>query len=210
MDYDYQKYKKYKNRNSTLDFYDENAEEFANSTQTINFNQVQKRFAEKLPSGGTVLDFGCGAGRDTKFFIENGFHVEATDGSQKLCEIASAFTGITVKQMLFCELDAVENYDGIWACSSILHLPKEELASVFQKMIRALKNEGIIYTSFKYGDFEGIRNGRYFTDFTEDSFSYLLKKMPSLRQEECWITKDVRPGKEEEKWLNLLLRKQTL
>jgi SAM-dependent methyltransferase len=205
MDYEYQKYK-----NSTLDFYNENAEEFANSTQTINFYKVQKRFVEKLPSGGNILDFGCGAGRDTKFFIENGFHVEATDGSKKLCEIASAFTGITVKQMLFCELDAEENYDGIWACSSILHLPKDELNSVLQKMTRALKKEGIIYTSFKYGEFEGIRNGRYFTDFTEVSFQRLLEKIPSLRQEECWITKDVRPGKEEEKWLNLLLRKQTL
>lgn len=57
--------------------------------------------------------------------------------------------------MLFQELDAVNEYNGIWACSSILHLPKKELRSVLQKMCIALKDNGMIYTSFKYGNFEG-------------------------------------------------------
>ena len=72
---------------------------------------------------GIILDFGCGSGRDTKAFLDAGFRVDATDGSAELCALASSYTGIRVRQMLFNELDAVDQYDGIWACASILHLP---------------------------------------------------------------------------------------
>jgi cyclopropane fatty-acyl-phospholipid synthase-like methyltransferase len=157
-----------------------------------------------------VLDFGCGSGRDTKYFIEAGFEVVATDGSEELCKSASEYTGITVKQMLFQELDETASYDGIWACSSILHLPKKELEAVFTKMIRALCNDGIIYTSFKYGTFEGERNGRFFTDFTLETFEEFVKCIENISIEDYWITGDVRPGREEEQWLNLILRKTNL
>ena len=86
------------------------------------------------------------------------------DGSKELCRLAAEYTGIKVGQMLFEDLDEKEIYDGIWACSSILHLPKTELTGVIGKMCAALKASGIIYTSFKYGEYEGERNGRYFTD----------------------------------------------
>ena len=99
-------------------------------------------------------------------------------------------------------------YDGIWACSSILHVPTSELKSVILKMSEALKKKGIIYTSFKYGTFEGERNGRYFTDMTEETFALLIRDIRELEIEELWITSDVRPGRGEEKWLNLILRKK--
>ena len=119
----------------------------------------------------------------------------------------AVFTGIKVKEMLFQELNEIGVYDGIWACSSILHLPKKELLSVIQKMCIALKDNGVIYTSFKYSNFEGERNGRYFTDFMEDTFREFIKVIPELTVEDQWITLDVRPGRGEEKWLNLILRK---
>ena len=114
---------------------------------------------------------------------------------------------IKVKKMLFKELEEIEKYDGIWACSSILHLPKRELKAVFEKMVKALKKDGIIYTSFKYGDFEGERNGRYFTDFTEEKFNEFVQDIENVKLKEEWITCDVRPGRGEEKWLNLILQK---
>ena len=108
---------------------------------------------------------------------------------------------------LFQELDEVSKYDGIWACSSILHLSKDELRIVINKMSRALKLNGIIYTSFKYGNFEGERNGRFFTDFTLELFKDFISDVKDIVIEEYWITGDVRPGREDEKWLNLILRK---
>lgn len=109
--------------------------------------------------------------------------------------------------MYFNELSRVNKYDGIWACSSILHLSLDDLVDVFKRMSKALKDEGIIYTSFKYGDFSGERNGRYFTDMTENSFAKLIANVENLKVEEQWITADVRPQRGNEKWLNLILRK---
>ena len=191
----------------TIEYYNQNADMFAQGTRLVEFTVVQERFAKILPVGSRILDFGCGSGRDTKYFLEKGYWVEATDGSSELCKLASAFTGIEVKEMLFQDLDASGKYEGIWACSSILHLSKKELFPVIRKMCDALKDNGVIYTSFKYGDFEGERNGRYFTDFTEDTFDKFIKAIQELTIEEEWITSDVRPGRGEEKWLNLILRK---
>ena len=191
----------------TIEYYNQNADMFAQGTRLVDFTVVQERFAKMLPVDSRILDFGCGSGRDTKYFLEKGYRVEATDGSSELCKLASVFAGIEVKEMLFQDLDVSGKYEGIWACSSILHLSKKELLPVIRKMCDALKDNGVIYTSFKYGDFEGERNGRYFTDFTEDTFDKFMKEIQELTIEEEWITSDVRPGRGEEKWLNLILRK---
>ena len=66
---------------------------------------------------------------------------------------------------------------------------------------------GIFYTSFKYGNFEGVRNDRYFTDMTESSFAELINEVTGFEIIEEWITSDVRPDREEEKWLNVILKK---
>ena len=191
----------------TIDYYNLNAENFIENTQNVDMHLAQDKFLHLLNEGAAILDFGCGSGRDARYFLSKGYQVTATDGSAEICRLASVFTGIEVKYMLFQELDEVNSYDGIWACSSILHLPKKELLSVIRKMCVALKEAGIIYTSFKYGDFEGERNGRHFTDFTEDSFQDFIKEVPEIMIVENWITGDVRPGRGEEKWLNLILQK---
>ena len=193
--------------NRTLDYYNKNASSFAKTTIDVDFLDTQKHFQELLPEQGCILDFGCGSGRDTKYFLSQNFLVDAIDGSEKLCRIASDYTGIKVKKMLFKELDEIEKYDGIWTCASILHLHQNELQMVFRKMVRALKRDGIIYTSFKYGDFEGERNGRYFIDFTEEKFNKFILNIENVKLKEEWITCDVRPGRGEEKWLNLILQK---
>lgn len=194
--------------NKTINYYDINAKEFVEGTLNVDFKTTQDKFINKLPAKGYILDFGCGSGRDTKYFLAKDFNVEAIDGSIELCKIASEYTNIKVRHMYFNELSIVNKYDGIWACSSILHLSLDDLVDVFKRMSKALKDEGIIYTSFKYGDFSGERNGRYFTDMTEDSFAKLIANVENLKVEEQWITADVRPQRGNEKWLNLILRKK--
>ena len=195
------------NTNKTLNYYNENAKNFTANTLDVNFTETQDKFANYLKSGDLILDFGCGSGRDSKYFLSKGFEVEATDGSEEMCKVAENTTGLKVKHMLFQELNEFEKYDGIWACSSILHLNKPELKDVFSLMIKALKDDGYIYTSFKYSEFEGERNGRYFIDFTENSFNEFIKDFKELEIKELWITGDVRPGRGDEKWLNLILKK---
>lgn len=194
--------------NKTINYYDINAKEFVEGTLNVDFKATQDKFINKLPAKGYILDFGCGSGRDTKYFLAKDFNVDAIDGSIELCKIASEYTNIKVRHMYFNELSIVNKYDGIWACSSILHLSLDDLVDVFKRMSKALKDEGIIYTSFKYGDFSGERNGRFFTDMTEDSFAKLIANVEHLKVEEQWITADVRPQRGNEKWLNLILRKK--
>ena len=112
----------------TLEYYNTNAEKFVESTCSVDFSQVQCEFLNLLRTESYILDFGCGSGRDTKYFLEHGYQVDAVDGSMELCRIASEFTGIQVHQMLFQELQEKEMYDGIWACASVLHVPKIEWA----------------------------------------------------------------------------------
>jgi len=192
----------------TLEYYNKNAAAFTSSTQTLVFCETQNIFLEHLPPQASILDFGCGAGRDTKYFLEHGYQVTAIDGSAELCRMASEYAGIPVKQMLFQDLDYQTCYNGIWACSSLLHLSPEELKTVLIKMAAALKPDGIAYASFKYGSYEGMRNGRYFTDMNEQRVNELLQELNVFTICRIWITPDIRPGRGEEKWLNLILQKK--
>ena len=82
----------------TIEYYNQNADVFAQGTRLVDFTIVQERLRKMLPVGSRILDFGCGSGRDTKYFLEKGYQVAATDGSSELCKLASAFTGIEVKE----------------------------------------------------------------------------------------------------------------
>ena len=196
----------------TLEYYDRNSDRFASDTVNVRFTDVQDRFLGYLKPGSLILDFGCGSGRDSRYFLSKGFAVEACDGSKEMVRIASETAGIKVKQMLFEELDEEERYDGIFACSSILHVPYKGLPDVLARMEKAAKKGGILYVSFKYGTFEGVRNGRYFTDLNEERLDELLIEASGagapLRICERWISGDVRPGREDEKWLNVILRRE--
>lgn len=194
--------------NDTLDYYNTKAKDFVSGTVDVVFTEIQDIFLEYIPTDGKILDFGCGSGRDTKYFLSKGYSVDATDGSEELCKIASEYAGVQVKQMLFEELEAVEEYDGIWACASILHVEKKQLPDIMKKIAIATKTGGVVYTSFKYGDFEGVRNGRFFTYLTEESFGKLLEEVLELVVEKLWVSADVRAERGEERWLNIVLRKR--
>ncbi len=197
-----------KHTDQTLSYYEQNAKAFYDNTVDVDFESVQQLFTDLLPQGAKILDFGCGSGRDTVYFLSQGYDVDAIDGSAELCRLASEAAGIPVRQMYFQDLDIENEYDGIWACASILHVPKKELPQIFLKMQQALKKDGVIYTSFKYGDGEGIRNGRYFSDYTEDTARRMIEEIEGLQIDKMWTSSDRRPRREDEKWLNILLRKQ--
>ena len=82
--------------NKTLNYYNQNADSFIEGTVSVNFKEVQDKFLQML-SGKKILDFGCGSGRDTMYFLKSGFDVTATDGSEELCKYASEYTGILLR-----------------------------------------------------------------------------------------------------------------
>ena len=166
---------------NTLRYYDENfkvySEEWSNNF-TSNFNfENPNIFISYLRDGAYVLDLGCGHGRDTMYFIEKGYKVKAIDGSLEMCRLASKNTGINVEQINFLDMDYNDLFDGVFASASLLHLNNKDLIIVLKKISKALKTGGILMASFKYGDNERLKEGRYFNDMTEVKFSKLLESV---------------------------------
>ena len=161
----------------TLKYYNENAEAYCEATKNGNMEEAYNRFLVLLPDKAYILDFGCGSGRDSKYFLAHGYTVRAIDGSEKLCELASEYIGQKVDYMKFDELSDVETYDGIWACSSILHVERENLPDILKKMIRALKDNGVIYTCFKIGDTEVVQDGKYYNYMTREILEDMLRQI---------------------------------
>ena len=193
-----------KMNNKTLDFYDSNIENYSKDTAYVDFHDIQNRFLKYLEKGSSILDMGCGTGRDSKYFLNEGYVVDAMDGSIEMCKFASDFTGIRVEHKLFHELDKVDVYDGIWASASLLHVPYDGLKDVFDKISLALHENGIFYCSFKYGDYQGYRQDRYFTDLNENSLLELVGDHFEIVEQ--WISEDVRVN-QTQIWLNTIMKK---
>ena len=167
-------------------------------------------YAEFLPhvaQHGSILDAGCGSARDAAFFKAQGFTVSAFDASPELAELASSYLQQPVAVKTFQELNCVNQYDGIWCCASLLHVPKAELPQVFLNLQSALKPNGVLYVSFKYGDTERVHNGREFTDLNENALTALIDQYTELKIIKQWQTVDQRPERESEVWLNALMQR---
>ena len=190
----------------TIDYYNKHAEEFTASTFEVDMESLYQPFLAELPRGTRILDVGCGSGRDTLAFKNKGYHVDAIDYSEELVKKATRLTGIPVKLQSFYEIDADEAYDGIWACASLLHCERTRLKEVIGKLLSALKPNGVLYMSFKYGNSDREKEGRQFTDLNEAQAEILLGQLENVQQIRQWITVDKRAERTEQ-WLNLLWKK---
>ena len=197
-------------KNNSVRYYDDNAESFFESTVNADMSRQYQAFLREVPKEGRILDFGCGTGRDSRYFLQQGYKVTAIDGSQKMCKMASEYIGQTVIPMLFTELDYSEEFDGIWACASLLHVGKNEMSDVIRKLYQALKLNGTLYVSYKYGLEESEREGRFFSNYTEDALAVLFSQEDGWKIRDWFVTGDVRAGRGEEKWLNVLVKKENL
>ena len=190
----------------TIQYYDTHAAEFAAGTENADMSECRERFLQYLKPGQKILDAGCGSGRDVIAFKKAGFDVDAFDASAEMCRIASEKTGFAVRQQRFEELEGEDLYDGIWACASLLHVKREDLPDVLKRLHVLLRNTGVIYTSFKYGSGERIKDSRYFCDVTESELRRLLATA-GFEMIDLFITSDVREGRSDEKWLNAIAGK---
>lgn len=159
----------------TLRYYDADPAGYADSTEGIDMSPQRGRFASGLPAGGRILDLGCGSGRDAAVFAEAGFRVTAVDGSEGMCREARRRTGLEVRRLLFGDLDYDSEFDGVWACASLLHVPRAGLPAVMSLVCRALVPGGRAFVCFKHGGFEGLRDGRMYTDMDEASLREALR-----------------------------------
>ena len=185
-------------------YYKDNLTEFIENTINCDMTAQYNYFLKHMPKNGNILDLGFGSGRDMIYFTSIGYNVYGIDPTDDFVDIMKN-KGYNVKNATAQSMDYHNLFDGIWACASLLHVPSNELNLAFSNCEKALKDNGILYCSFKYGTFERERNGRVFTDLNEDLLNTYLKNT-NLKLVDTMITTDVRPDKDE-KWLNVILKK---
>jgi len=168
-------------------------------------SEIYADFVQLLPEKAYILDVGSGSGRDSKYFLKQGFQVFAIDGSAQLAQLASDYIGQKVHHMSFDEIDFEEQFDGIWACASLLHVPRHHMMSVFNKLQRALKPNGVWYVSYKWGTQDREVEGRLFSDYDDVAFHELVDHFQQLEIVKLWRTRDLR--KRDNDWLNAIIRK---
>ena len=191
---------------TTLTYYNNNAQTFSDSTLNVDMSALYAEFLPHIKQHGHILDAGCGSARDAAYFKNQGFTVSAFDASPALAKLASNYLQQPVVIKTFQGLECVNKYDGIWCCASLLHVPKAELPQVFLKLQNALKPDGVLYVSFKYGTQERVHNGREFTDLNESALTALINSHTKLKIIKQWQTVDQRPECESQVWLNALIK----
>jgi len=179
-------------RTSTTGYYDRYAAEFCENTFTVDVSGLYIPFLREIPEGGAILDAGCGSGRDSLAFLRRGFRVVSIDASREMVTAATKNTGQEALLLTFDGIEFRDEFDGIWACGSLVHVPRQGLHSVLTRFSRALKPHGIIYLSFKYGDTERMEGERFFNDMNEATLGLFLGGHPELEPVHQWITDDLR------------------
>jgi SAM-dependent methyltransferase len=149
----------------TLEYYDTRAEEFWEGTRDHDVSQniaALLQYIEGSPPF-TLLDFGCGPGRDLKAFTELGHVATGLEGAARFAAMARAHSGCEVWHQDFLRLDLPGNhFDGVFANAVLFHVPSRELPRVLRELHATLKPGGVLFSSNPHGrNEEGWNRGRY-------------------------------------------------
>lgn len=191
--------------NRTIDYYNDNADEYFNSVISADMTENYTRFLQYVPKGASIVDLGCGSGRDLKYFKDNGYEAEGLDASEKLCILAREYSGCPVLCTDFLSWKTERRYDAFWANASLLHLTGKDIITFFAQKTKYLADNGIFYMSMKTGIPQGDDpKGRYFTPFSEELLEQLLKAS-KLELIDRWSNSDAL-GRSDTKWMSVVLR----
>jgi SAM-dependent methyltransferase len=184
----------------TLEQYNQRAEDFWEGTRDHNVSQNIVALVQYIKSEPpfTILDFGCGPGRDLKVFAELGHIAVGLEGAAQFAAMARAHSGCEVWQQDFLKLDLPDNYfDGVFANAALFHVPSQELSRVLLELRESLKPGGVLFSSnprghneegWGYGvyyDFETWRRYVSSAGFVELTHYYRPTGLP--REQQPWL-----------------------
>ncbi|MBR0379228.1 MAG: class I SAM-dependent methyltransferase [Mogibacterium sp.] len=192
---------------STIDYYNRNADSYYWNTVGVDMSVFRKKFASYLPNEASVIDMGCGSGRDVMAFSDMGHDAAGLDAAKELLKLAEERLEIKTIAADMSEYKAASPYDGIWCCASLIHLSDEEKARFFRNLERNLKPGGVLFVSVK----EGIETGRdgdgvYTNNCTWEELKRYLESAGCGILEDR-VTTDAM-GRSGVKWLNVFAKKK--
>ena len=191
----------------TLNFYNQYAGEYFSQTVNAQMREQYERFLPFIQKEGSILDLGCGSGRDSYYFKQKGYQIVAVDGSKELAKYASELLGQPVINQLFHEINFNNQFDGIWACASLLHIPHNQMFDILTKLKKSLKSEGIIYISVKEGQGCLVEGERFFQYYSTEQLENTITQCKGLKVEALWKTIEVKELEHEVIWLNAIVKK---
>ena len=148
----------------TVGHYENNASSFWYGTKDHDVTQNYASFLSQFPEGSAldILDFGCGPGRDMRYFQSLGHRPVGLDGSEAFCDMAQTNSGCPVLHQQFLSLDVPdEAFDGVFANASLFHIPSQELPRILRALHSTLRTNGILFSSNPRGNSEGWSGQRY-------------------------------------------------
>jgi mutator protein MutT len=199
----------YKAMRSTSEYYNNEADAYCAETMSFDIDALYySPFLSKLAPNAHILDLGCGAGRDSRHFLQQGYEITALDASAEIAAIAEKEINAPIEVMAFSEIRAIDRFDGIWANASLLHCPEGQIKEVFRRLIAALKPNGLWFMSFKHGTHESIdERGRHFNNYTKESLTTFLSSFDEVQVQDVWENTSFLRGKDQ-CWVNAIVKKQ--
>jgi SAM-dependent methyltransferase len=219
---------------ANLRFYEGHAKEYSAKFDKFDLSKARERFIAQveatrdarrqvLPNGMIrVLDVGCGTGRDAYEFIKKGYAVTAVDASpamlresrRKMKEASDTPENDRMKnaamasrtlERTFDEIEFRDEFDGVWAAASLLHIPYQQMERALSLLVNALKPSGILFMSFKHGLGEYEYDARYFTYYTRRQIRALMEQTPDAQEIEVWLSdahgNNLPAGEQSRAWL---------
>lgn len=136
----------------TIATYDARAADYAALVKSDRPDVNLQSFINLIPSGGRVLDLGCGPGTASAYMRDAGLRPDPVDASAGMIRIAREKFGLDARQATFSEIAGTAIYDGVWANFSLLHAPRDDLPQHFAGLAKALKPHGVLHIGMKTGD----------------------------------------------------------
>jgi len=190
----------------SINYYNNNADNYINDTFYLSMSELMKEFLSYVGEGGTILDLGCGSGRDALEFQKRGYEVYAVDGSEEMIAHASKFLSDKAICATFSDFETNIRFNGIWALASLLHVPEKDMVFTLRKYRDLLSNEGVFLMSFKNRKNNYEKDGRCFTCYTKEKLISLFSEVGSLDVIKFIDTVDIREGREDEKWISAIVK----
>lgn len=189
-------------------YYNTHASDMIENTLKVDLQPIYDKFEQLIKPGAKILDVGFGSGRDSLHFASKGYSVVSIDFASEVYSRGKILLNNEVLLVDVREMRYKNEFDAIWASAVFFHFTMDEIKDVLHRCYDALKTGGIVYLSFKYGEQELLRHGRYFNDFNEKKFETLMNNVDYFDMTQMWQTNDARPNHTEQYWLNVILTKK--